>query len=77
MRAALPVVVQLTYTSAFGAYAGFVHLRTGHIAAAIASHSLCNYMGLPDLSFAVPPTNSAQSGQLSQVYSYRKVRHCV
>jgi hypothetical protein len=73
--AALPVLVQLTYTSAFGAYAGFVHLRTGHIAAAIASHSLCNYMGLPDLSFAVPPSNSAQAGQLSPVYSYRKVRH--
>ncbi|ROW17479.1 hypothetical protein VPNG_00651 [Cytospora leucostoma] len=38
---------QLGYTTLFGAYATFVYLRTGSLAAALAAHVLCNCMGLP------------------------------
>ena len=34
-----------TYTSLFGFFAAFVYLRTGNVFAAIAAHTLCNYMG--------------------------------
>jgi prenyl protein peptidase len=39
----------LTYTSLFGFFAAFVHLRTGNLIAAIAVHMFCNVMGLPRL----------------------------
>eukprot|EP00897_Mesotaenium_endlicherianum_P005954 jgi/Mesen1/5387/ME000268S04578 len=40
--------VQMTYTTIFGFYATFLFLRTGHVAAPVAAHILCNAMGLPD-----------------------------
>mmetsp|Transcript_24013 Transcript_24013/g.77117 ORF Transcript_24013/g.77117 Transcript_24013/m.77117 type:complete len:284 (-) Transcript_24013:2835-3686(-) len=46
-QAAITVVFQLVYTTIFGAFAAFLYLRTGHIAAAIAAHSMCNYFGFP------------------------------
>jgi prenyl protein peptidase len=39
----------LGYTSLFGFFAAFVHLRTGNLIAAIAIHMFCNVMGLPRL----------------------------
>jgi prenyl protein peptidase len=39
----------LTYTSLFGFFAAFVHLRTGNLLAAIITHMFCNVMGLPRL----------------------------
>ena len=44
---------QFAYTSVFGAYSGFLFLRTGHLSAACAAHCLCNYMQLPDVLFVV------------------------
>ncbi|KAI1714249.1 CAAX protease self-immunity domain-containing protein [Ditylenchus destructor] len=41
---------QATYTYLFGVYATVIFLHTGHILAAILSHSLCNNLGLPDLN---------------------------
>ena len=42
---------QFTYTSLFGSYASYAFIRSGSILAVIISHSYCNWMGLPDLSF--------------------------
>eukprot|EP00891_Asterochloris_glomerata_P009739 jgi/Astpho2/9739/gw1.00149.183.1_t len=49
--AALMVSFQFLFTGpAFGTYATFVFLRTGHLAAAIAVHSFCNWMGFPPIA---------------------------
>jgi prenyl protein peptidase len=41
--------LQLGYTVIFGAYASFLFIRTGHLAAPLFAHIFCNYMGLPVL----------------------------
>ena len=51
-RALLAVALQFTYTTAFGWYAAFALMRTGHVAGPIASHAFCNVMGLPDVARA-------------------------
>lgn len=38
---------QLGYTAVFGWFAAFLLLRTGHLAAPVAVHAFCNFMGLP------------------------------
>lgn len=45
--ALLRSLFQLGYTTLFGAYATFIFLRSGSLAAAFAVHVLCNCMGLP------------------------------
>ena len=35
---------------AFGTYATFVFLRTGHLASAAAVHTFCNWMGFPPIA---------------------------
>jgi prenyl protein peptidase len=40
-------LLQLSYTSLFGIYATFLHLRTGSLLAVIIVHTFCNSMGLP------------------------------
>ncbi|KAK3179669.1 CAAX prenyl protease [Lecanicillium sp. MT-2017a] len=42
-------IIQLAYTSVFGAYATFLFLRTGSLVAVILVHALCNSLGLPRL----------------------------
>lgn len=52
MRAAdalLATLLQLAYTTVFGAFSCFVYLRTGHLAACILTHMLCNHFGFPDV----------------------------
>lgn len=51
-HACLSVVVQITYTSTFGLFAGFLFVRTGHVISLVLCHSLCNVMGLPPLEDA-------------------------
>lgn len=70
-------LIQLTYTTAFGAYAAFIHMRTGHLLATVACHALCNFMGLPDLSFRFPPGDPNVSGALSSLHSRAKYIWCV
>jgi len=41
---------QAAYTYLFGIYATFLFLQTSHIIAPILSHSLCNNLGLPNLT---------------------------
>jgi prenyl protein peptidase len=40
-------LLQLTYTSLFGAYATFLFLRTGSLLAISVVHAFCNCMGFP------------------------------
>lgn len=42
-------VLQLSYTTLFGAYATFIFLRTGSLLAVFVVHAFCNWMGLPRL----------------------------
>lgn len=46
-EAARAVLFQAAYTSLFGAYASFLLLRTGRLAAPVLAHAFCNLMGLP------------------------------
>ncbi|KAL2164515.1 hypothetical protein VTH06DRAFT_3731 [Thermothelomyces fergusii] len=46
---------QFTYTTLFGAYATFLFLRTGSLAAVCAVHAFCNCMGLPQVWGRVDP----------------------
>ena len=52
-HACLSVVIQITYTSIFGLFAGFLFIRTNHFISLVLCHSLCNVMGLPTLECAV------------------------
>lgn len=45
----LNVLLQTTYTSIFGIFSAYLFIRTGHMTSAILAHSLCNYMGLPEM----------------------------
>ncbi|KAI2639519.1 hypothetical protein GGS26DRAFT_271860 [Hypomontagnella submonticulosa] len=40
-------VLQLGYTTLFGAYATFLFLRSGSLLAVFVVHAFCNYLGLP------------------------------
>lgn len=45
--ALLRSLLQLAYTTLFGAYATFLFLRTGSLLAVCVVHAFCNCMGLP------------------------------
>lgn len=47
--ALLATLLQLAYTTVFGAFSCFVYLRTGHLAACVLTHMLCNHFGFPDV----------------------------
>jgi prenyl protein peptidase len=51
LRVLASTLAQLTYTSIFGAIACYLFVRTGNIASPLLSHVICNFAGLPDLSF--------------------------
>ena len=53
----LVVAVQWTYTTLFGAYESHVFVRTGSLSGVVLAHMLCNYMGLPDISFTRPSSS--------------------
>lgn len=48
-RALTALLVQTTYTAAFGALANQEYLRNGSIWNSVAAHTICNMMGIPDL----------------------------
>lgn len=35
-------------------------------------HMLCNYMGVPDITFTIPPGNLRESTRTSVLYEHRK-----
>ncbi|KAL5105320.1 CAAX prenyl protease 2 [Taenia crassiceps] len=49
-EALLDVLSQVLMTAMFGVYSTLLVLRSGHIAAAVGVHSLCNAMGMPDIT---------------------------
>jgi prenyl protein peptidase len=51
---------QFAYTTLFGAYATFLFLRTGSLAAVCAVHAFCNCMGLPQVWGRVEPPSAAE-----------------
>lgn len=71
-RAAITTLVQLTYTTIFGVIATLLFLRTGCVYTALLSHVICNFVGLPNVSFLQPP-GRAESGLYSCMYDYRYV----
>jgi len=68
--AVVSTLVQMTYTSIFGAIASYLLLKTGNIISPITSHMICNFVGLPDLGFMTPPS-SGNASELSYLYPYR------
>ena len=54
LRLIVGVLFQFTYTTLFGAYASHLFIRTGSLLSVIFVHIFCNYMGLPEVSFASP-----------------------
>mmetsp|Transcript_13376 Transcript_13376/g.25794 ORF Transcript_13376/g.25794 Transcript_13376/m.25794 type:complete len:299 (-) Transcript_13376:246-1142(-) len=50
-QAMLVSLVQMTYTSLFGALEMMFFLRTGHLVSVFLIHSWCNLMGLPPFGF--------------------------
>ncbi|CAM9124294.1 unnamed protein product [Choristocarpus tenellus] len=73
---AVAVAFQMTYTSIFGAYAVFIHLRTGHLLSSVLVHSFCNLMGIPDLSFNNPPGDPEFSSPTSVLHGTRTGLWC-
>ena len=47
----LLTIFQFVYTSLFGAYASYTYQRSASLAAVVLSHSMCNALGIPDVSF--------------------------
>ena len=66
--ALIQVLIQATYTYIFGCICMLLFIRTGSVFACITSHVICNYMGLPDVSFMQP---FSYRGQYSMMYPYR------
>ncbi|OAA54396.1 CaaX prenyl proteinase Rce1 [Cordyceps fumosorosea ARSEF 2679] len=62
--ALLRTVIQLAYTSVFGAYVTFLFLRTGSLLAVVLVHAFCNSLGLPRVwGYMEPywlPTNTSR-----------------
>ncbi|KAF8583091.1 Abi-domain-containing protein [Ramaria rubella] len=50
-RVIITSLIQMTYTTLFGAYASFLLLRTGSVIPAITAHITANIMGLPQLGW--------------------------
>ncbi|CAM9122700.1 unnamed protein product, partial [Ectocarpus fasciculatus] len=69
---AVGMLFQIAYTSVFGAFAVFVQLRTGHLVSSILVHMLCNFMGVPDITFSIAPGNPGESTRTSVLYKHRK-----
>ncbi|AEO69313.1 uncharacterized protein THITE_44263 [Thermothielavioides terrestris NRRL 8126] len=69
-RALARSAFQLAYTSLFGAYAAFLFLRTGSLAAVCAAHAFCNCMGLPRVWGRVEPKNGRRPSILWTVAYY-------
>ena len=45
----MSLVFQFAYTYVFGIYAGYMLIATRCLYASIALHSMCNYLGFPNL----------------------------
>jgi prenyl protein peptidase len=59
---------QMVYTTLFGAYSAFLFLRTGHLAAPVLTHSLCNFMGFPDVGEIFRRPTTGERAGLAAAY---------
>ena len=59
-------LVQASYTYIFGCIAALLFLRTGSIVSPIASHVICNFIGLPNVDFM-----NRRSSEYSALFRYR------
>ncbi|KAK5631886.1 hypothetical protein RRF57_007600 [Xylaria bambusicola] len=59
-------LLQLSYTSLFGAYATFLFLRTGSLLAIFIVHAFCNIMGLPRLWGRVEPWHDMDDAESNE-----------
>jgi prenyl protein peptidase len=59
-------LLQLTYTSLFGAYATFLFLRTGSLLAIFVVHAFCNCMGFPRFWGRVEPVSAGADHQMGK-----------
>ena len=57
---------QFSYTYIFGVYSSFLFIRTGHFIPSFLIHTLCNFMGIPDVMNLV----DFQDGQAKRKYFY-------
>lgn len=55
-------LLQFSYTTAFGAYATFIYVRTGSLYSVIMVHVLCNWIGLPRFGGLVGEYYNATNG---------------
>lgn len=69
VNAIIQVTIQATYTYIFGCISMTLFIRTGNIFACIICHVICNFMGLPDVSFM--RSGSSHYGQYTVLYSFR------
>ena len=69
--AVLSTLIQVSYTSIFGCIATILLLRTGSLFSPIASHMICNFIGLPNMGFLQPP--GLDGNEYSILYKYRVV----
>lgn len=49
-QALINVTIQTLYTSLFGMFSAHLFLLTGHVISPIIAHSLCNFLGLPEVT---------------------------
>lgn len=69
-QATMTVGVQLSYTTLFGIIASILYLHTGHIADAIVVHSLCNYLGLPNVNILLNKKHRLYNTHRTTVIGY-------
>ncbi|KAI1781461.1 hypothetical protein F4818DRAFT_38509 [Hypoxylon cercidicola] len=60
-------VVQLSYTTLFGAYVSFLFLRSGSVLAIFVVHAFCNCMGLPRVWGRVYPDEGVMDNSTGKV----------
>nr|KAK4123759.1 hypothetical protein N657DRAFT_645349 [Parathielavia appendiculata] len=65
-RALARSLFQFAFTTVFGAYATFLFLRTGSLAAVCAVHAFCNCLGLPQVWGRVEPVPVLAGGDVGE-----------
>ena len=69
-QALLIVTIQISYTSLFAFYTGWVFVHTGHILGPILVHMFCNHMQLPDFTGYLNPTHVLYNSRKSIMILY-------
>jgi len=65
-------VFQLTYTGIFGYFASLLFIYSGNIIAPIISHMICNFVGIPNITFMFQPGYDGAT-EFSVLYPVRHI----